>query len=80
MYLLNNGTLTYVNPSSGNHSAIDLTMCNLTVYKDVTWKVHDDTCGCDHFPILIKKHRTQQRKNTPLEVKQGQLGNIQGKM
>ena len=28
MCLLNNGAFTYVNPSSGNHSAIDLSLCD----------------------------------------------------
>ena len=54
MCLLNNGTLTYVNLSRKNHSAIDLTICNPSVYIDFTWTVHDDTCGSDHFPIMIK--------------------------
>ena len=54
MCLLNNGAFTYVNPSSGNHSAIDLSICNPSVYMDFTGKVHDDTCGSYHFAILIK--------------------------
>ena len=67
MWLLNNCALTYVKPSSGNHSAIDLTICDSTVYMDL-----EDS---DHFPILIKS--TEPRKeNTPLKVRQGQLGNI----
>ena len=62
MCLLNNGALTYVNPSSGNHSAIDLTICNPTVHMDFTWKVHDDTFGRDHFPILIKSSKPSSEK------------------
>ena len=54
MCQLNSGALTYVNPCSRNHSAIDLTICNPTIYRYYTWTVHDDTCGSDHFPILIK--------------------------
>ena len=46
----------HVNPSSGNHSAIDLSLCNPTAYMDFAWNVYDDTSGCDHFPILIQKH------------------------
>ena len=65
MCLLNNGTLTYVNTSSGNHSDIDLTSCNPTVYTDFTWKVHDETCGSDHFPILIKSTEPISEKGPP---------------
>ena len=68
----------HVNPSSGNHLVIDLTICYSTVYMDFTWKVYDDTCGSDHFPILIKSTEPSSKKKnpTPLEVRQGQLGNI----
>ena len=34
MCLLNNGAFTYVNPSNGNHSAIDLSICDPTAYMD----------------------------------------------
>ena len=68
MGLLSNGALTYVNPSRGNHSAIDLTICNppttttTTVYMNFTWKVYDDTCGSYHFPILIKSTEPRSEK------------------
>ena len=62
MCLINNGALTYVNPSRGNYLAIDLTICNPTVYMDFTWKVHDDICGSDHFPILIKSTEPSSEK------------------
>ena len=29
---------------------------------DFTWKVHDDTCGSDHFPILIKNTEPNNEK------------------
>ena len=61
MCLLNNGTLMSP-PSSGNHSVIDLTICNPTVYMDFTWKVYNDTCGSDHFPILIKSTEPNSEK------------------
>ena len=41
MYQLNNGALTYVHSSSGNQSAIDLTICNPAVDIDSTRKIHD---------------------------------------
>ena len=47
---------------------------------DFTWKVYNETCGSDHFPILIKSTEPSSKKNTPLEYKQGQLENIEGKI
>ena len=69
MCLLNNGAYTYVNPSSGNHSAIDLRICDPTAYMDFAWNVYDDTRGSDHFPILIQSLEASNEKNTSLEVR-----------
>ena len=62
MCLLNNGAFTYVNPSSGNHSAIVLSICDSTAYMDFAWNVYDDTCGSDHFPILIQSPEASSEK------------------
>ena len=62
MCLLNNGAFTYVNPSRGNHSAIDLSICDPTDYMDFAWNVYDDSCGSDHFPILIQSSETSGEK------------------
>ena len=80
MCQLNNGAFTYVNPSSGNHSATDLSICDPTDYMDFAWNVYDDTCGSDHFPFLIQRPEARSEKKTPLEVRQGRLVNIYGKM
>ena len=52
LYLLNTAMQTYINPFSGNTSAINLTICDPSIYMDFSWQVHNDTCGSDHFPIL----------------------------
>lgn len=43
----------YLNPATGSYSVIDLSLCDPTIYMDYSWKVHDDTCGSDHFPIIM---------------------------
>ena len=53
--LLNTGIQTYINPSSGNTSAINLTIFDPSIYMDSSWQVHEDTCGSDHFPTLQNK-------------------------
>ena len=61
---------TYINPFSGNTSAIDLTICDPSIYMDFSWQVHDDTCGSDHFPILLNNIKPTGGKNTMLEIRQ----------
>ena len=50
----NNKSYTYLHPASGSYSSIDLTLCDPSIYLDYSWKVHDDTCGSDHFPIILE--------------------------
>ena len=52
--LLNEGAYTYIKPRSGNRPALDLTVCDPTVYMDFSWDVKDDNYRSDHFPILLK--------------------------
>ena len=52
--LWNNGTPTYLHPASGTKTCIDLSICHPRLHLDYTWHVHEDTCGSDHFPILLK--------------------------
>ena len=34
--------------------ALDLTLADASIFLDYSWKVHDDTCGSDHFPIILE--------------------------
>ena len=64
MGLLNNVAFTYVNPSSGNHSVIDLSICDLIAHMAFVWNVYDDSCGSDHFPTLIQSSEASSEKHT----------------
>ena len=44
---------TYLHPGTGIYPAIDLTLADASIFLDNSWKVHDDTCGSDHFPIIL---------------------------
>ena len=44
LFFLNNKSATYLNSSTGSYSS----------YVDYTWRAHDDPCGSDHFPIILK--------------------------
>ena len=52
--ILNDKSQTYVHPANGTLSAIDLKLCDPGIFLDMAWKVHNDLCGSDHFPIFIK--------------------------
>jgi hypothetical protein len=48
------GSDTYLHPGNGSYSAIDLTVTDPSLHLDFSWKVHDDLCGSDHFPIVLE--------------------------
>ena len=54
LLLYNNKSYTYLHPGTGTYSAIDLTLADASIFLDYSWKVHDDTCGSDHFPIFLE--------------------------
>jgi len=58
--ILNTGMPTYFHPSTGSLSAIDLTLCDPSLFLDQSWSVHDDLCGSDHYPVLIKSTQINQ--------------------
>jgi len=51
--ILNEGSNTYLHPGTGSLSTIDLSLCDSSLYTDLTWSVSDDLCGSDHFPVVI---------------------------
>ena len=52
--LLNTKTSTYIHPATGSRTSIDLSICDPSLMLDLSWNVHDDLCGSDHFPIFVK--------------------------
>ena len=51
---LNDGSYTYLHPGYGTYTAIDLTITQPNLLLDFLWRVLDDLCGSDHFPIVVK--------------------------
>ena len=46
--------MNHIHTWIGTYSTIDLTLDNASIFQDYNWKVHDDTCGSDHFPIILE--------------------------
>ena len=57
--ILNNKSYTYIHPASGLHTAIDLIICNPCLFLEFEFNVHNDQCGSDHFPIIIKNSKAE---------------------
>ena len=63
--LLNDGSDTYLHPGNGSRTSIDLSICDASLFLDFAWKVSDDRCGSNHFPILINNLKPQPNEASP---------------
>ena len=54
LLLYNNKSYTYLHPGAGTFPAIYLMLADASIFLDYSWKVHDDTCGTGHFPIILE--------------------------
>ena len=57
LILFNDKSHTYFHSASGTFTSIDLTLCSPSLFLDFSWKVGHDTCGSNHFPILLENDR-----------------------
>ena len=65
--LHNRKAQTHLSSSSGTFSAIDLTLSDPATFIEYNWRVHEDSCGSDHFPIIIEN--TKLGKSDPQSQK-----------
>ena len=63
--MYNNKSNRYLHPATGTYSAIYLTICGPNLFLNYNWKVHNNTCGSDHFPILLENSTDELSKRTP---------------
>ena len=54
--LFNDNKPTYLDPATGTYTSLNLSICYPTLLLDYEWKVHDDLCGSDHFPIFLNNN------------------------
>ena len=50
LVLPNDKSSNYLNPATGSHSSLDLTICSPGIFPDFNWKVVDD-----HLPIQVSE-------------------------
>ena len=58
--VLNSGEQTFIHSGHHTTSAIDLSVASPSIATDFSWAVHDDLCGSDHLPIVMKAHGNSQ--------------------
>ena len=63
--IYNNRTNTYLHPVTGTYSVTDLIVSDPNLFLDYNWKVHDDTCGNYHVPILLQNKTNKLKKRIP---------------
>ena len=71
-FMNDNKSKTYLHPATGSYSSIDLTLCSPVLLSNFTWKVTEDLCGSDHFPIYLYT-TIQQCMTAEVEAFQSQL-------
>ena len=52
--LFNKKLPTHLDPSSATYTAINLNLCDTSLFLDFTRRVYDYTCRSDHFPIVLE--------------------------
>ena len=51
--ILNDGSATYIYPATSSTSTLDLSSCGPSLVLDYEWKIHEDLCKTDHFPVIL---------------------------
>ncbi|WP_419584840.1 hypothetical protein, partial [Thiolapillus sp.] len=52
--LLNTGEPTYRHHSHHSFSVPDVSICDPSLALEFDWLTHNDLCGSDHFPVILK--------------------------
>ena len=63
--IFNNGANTYLHPATGTYSPLDLAICSPVLLEEFDWSVHDDLCGSDHFPTILKATSSSSSELNP---------------
>ena len=66
--ILNDGSNTYLHPGNDSYSSTDLTIVDPSLFLDLQWSVHDNFCGCDHYPIILEDRSFENRLCTYTEL------------
>ena len=54
LILFHDKRCTYFYSENGTFTSIYLTICNPSLFLDLSWKFYPDPCGSDYFPICLE--------------------------
>ena len=54
--LFNDGTPTYLHAATSSFSSLDLSISSPVLFQDFSWRVNDDLCGSDHYPLILENN------------------------
>ena len=60
--MFNDKSHTYLHPATGSYTSLDLTLCHPSLLLDFSWKVGEDDCGSDHFPIFLSHNGPPEKQ------------------
>ena len=60
LYILNDGSSTYIHPATGSISALDLSICGPSLVLDYEWNIHEDLRGSDNFPVILTSNAVEE--------------------
>ena len=60
LFILNDGSSTYIHSATGSTSALDLSICGPSLVLDYEWNIHEDLCGSDHFPVILTSNAVEE--------------------
>ena len=58
--VLNDCSAVYIHPATGSTSALDLSICAPSLVLDYKWKIHEDLCRSDCFPVILTSHTVEE--------------------
>ena len=58
--ILNDGSLTYIHPTTSSTSALDLYICGPSLVLDYEWNIHEDLCESGHFPVILTSNAVEE--------------------
>ena len=61
--LMNDKSNTFLDSGNSTLSALDLSLCHLSLNLDFEWSVCEDQHGSDHFPIVIESIQTYEEEH-----------------
>ena len=59
--ILNDGSAACIHLATGSTSALDVSICAPSLVLVYEWKLHEDLCGSDHFPVILTSDTTPNR-------------------